>query len=62
MARVAVLIDLSFFLMQYRKLKHPTGQPLIASKLPRLYGALPVHTSTRVPMNFIGSLSMTAAR
>jgi uncharacterized LabA/DUF88 family protein len=31
MARVAILVDLSFFLMRYRKLKHTSNQPLVAA-------------------------------
>lgn len=33
MAKVAVLVDLSFFLMQYGKLRHPQGKPMMASKV-----------------------------
>jgi uncharacterized LabA/DUF88 family protein len=36
MAKVAVLVDLSFFLMQYRKLKHTSGQPMVASDVAKI--------------------------
>jgi len=44
MAKVAVLVDLSFFLMQYRKLRHPGGQPLVATEVAKaVWGTARAH-------------------